>query len=192
MVPTRRRTLAAASALLVGSLAGCQAPGDPGRDAPDYDCADAARPPPATVGDATDPTAASRYPDPPADPGDTDAVAAFVTAHERAFRRNGLAREYGDRLKTVGVSPGGTRSFDAPDGASVVRLRYHYYYETASEEAGADGTPTRIHADSATTWATYYVDGEVAVRAETTGPLDDESALVPDPWTEGEPVVCFE
>jgi hypothetical protein len=229
MVPSRRETLAAAGALLVGSLAGCLAPGDPGGsgdgdgdtdgpsgtdddppsdtddpgdgdgtggsadhgEAPEYDCALASRPPAAPVDDASEPADASRYPAPPEDPTDDDAVASYVTAHEVAFRRNALVQQYDDRLMKVGVSPGGTRSFDAPDGASVVRVSYHYYFEYAAEEAGTDETPVPIHADSATTWATYYVDGEAAVRAETTGPLDDESALVPDPWRSGEPVVCF-
>lgn len=203
---TRRALLATLGAAVPAALAGCLAgtPGDDGstddtaqtddstgdgtpRGRPEVDCTRAARPPETAIGDAETPSDNSRYPERPESLSDESAVETYLTAYERAYRRNALAEQYGDELTTAGVPLGSTQWFDSREGSAVVRVRYQYYYEYSSDPE----TTAVVHADSATTYATYYLDDRVLVRAEASGMLDDESALRPDPWG-GEPVECWE
>jgi hypothetical protein len=157
------------------------------RGRPEVNCATADRPPELPIGDDETPSDASRYPGRPDSLADESAVAAYLARYERAYRRNALAEGYGAELTTAGVPLGATRTFPSREGSAVVRLRYRYYYEYADDP----NTTAVIHADSPTTYATYYLDDRVLVRAETSGPLNDESALRPDPWTSGTVVECW-
>ncbi|USZ67803.1 hypothetical protein NGM10_13840 [Halorussus salilacus] len=145
-------------------------------DRPDPD------PPDEDAEDAVEPTA---YPTRPDSLADEDEVAEYVEAYERAYRRNALVEEWGDDLTRQTTSVRDVRTDDAPEGAAVVRVRYTYS-ETVEQPEG-----TEMHGDSPTVFASYYVDESVVVRAEDTGPRDDEDALDPDPWETGEPVECF-
>jgi hypothetical protein len=208
---TRRAVLSALGTALPVALAGCLGdtrPDDPATDdgspdesptddppgtttprgRPEVNCATAARPPETAIGDAETPSDASRYPERPDSLADESAVETYLTEYERAYRRNALAEAYGDELTTAGVPLGSTRFFDAEAGSAVVRVRYQYYYEYADDP----DTTAVIHADSATTYATYYLDDRVLVRAETTGRLGDESVLLPDPWESGAAVQCWD
>lgn len=208
---TRRAVLSAVGTALPVALAGCLAgtPADPATDddatsdddspeesttaestprgRPAVDCATADRPAAAPIGDAETPTDASRYPERPDSLSDESAVETYLTEYERAYRRNALAEQFGDELTTAGVPLGATRHFDSRDGSAVVRVRYQFYYEYADDP----NTTATIHADSATTYATYYLDDRVLVRAASSGRLDDESVLRPDPWEHGEVVECW-
>ncbi|MFC5367101.1 hypothetical protein [Salinirubrum litoreum] len=215
---TRRSVLSAVGAALPVALAGCLAgtpgddpatgddsPADDGspeesqtdeqptgstpRGRPEVDCATASRPPVSPIGDAETPTDASRYPERPDSVADESAVETYLTEYERAYRRNSLAEGYGEELTTAGVPLGSTRVFDSREGSAVVRVRYQYYYEYSDDDPD---TTAVIHADSATTYATYYLDDRVLVRAEETGRLADESVLRPDPWSSGTVVECWE
>lgn len=205
---TRRAVLSALGSALPVALAGCLA-GTPGDDAsptddaaqtddstgdgsargrPEVDCERASRPPETPIGDAETPTDASQYPERPESLSDDSTVETYLTTYERAYRRNALADQYGDELTTAGVPLGATRHFDSREGSAVVRVRYQYYYEYSSDPE----TTAVVHADSATTYATYYLDDRVLVRAEASGMLDDESVLRPDPWDSGAVVECWE
>jgi hypothetical protein len=158
------------------------------RGRPEVDCATASRPPESPIGDRETPTDASRYPERPDSLADESAVETYLTAYERAYRRNSLAEGYGEELTTAGVPLGSLRHFDSREGSAVVRVRYQYYYEYTDDP----DTTAVVHADSATTYATYYLDDRVLVRAEATGRLADESALRPDPWATGSVVECWD
>jgi hypothetical protein len=206
---TRRALLATLGAALPVALAGCLAdtPGDVGsptdasqtderttdstlRGRPDVACTSASRPPETAIGDAETPSDASRYPARPDSLSDESAVETYLTQYERAYRRNALAEQHGDELTTAGVPLGSTRWFDSQEGAAVVRVRYTYYYNYA--DSSDPETTATVHADSPTTYATYYLDDRVLVRAGEYGMLDDESALRPDPWDSGRVVECWE
>ena len=132
-----------------------------------------------------DASAALAYPQRPESLADQSAVVDYVTRYERAYRRNDLRTEHGSALRTVGLAVEGTRTYDAPEGAAIVRVRYTFYYEVGGP------TETPVHADSPTTYASYYVDESVVLRAAASGLREDESALDPDPLAEGVPVECF-
>lgn len=197
---SRRRTLALTGTALI-SLAGCL--GDPLAGSsdgarttpPEYDCATADRPEPDELdadssdtestdedAGAVEPTA---YPTRPASLSDDEEAAEYVQAYERAYRRNALVERWGDDLTEQSTWIEGVRTYDAPEGAAVVRVQYTYS-ETVEESDG-----TEIIGDSPTVYASYYVDDSVVIRAVDTGLRDDERALDPDPWETGEPLECF-
>lgn len=145
----------------------------PTPERPAIDCERASRPEPTA--DPEDDVEPGSYPDSPTD-GRADV--AWAEAHEDAYRRNRfLARE--DLATWYGLSVQDSDREPYGDGV-VVRIAYRYAIDLA------DGT----HADSPTEAAAYYVDERGALRASDTVGGDGLDS-VPDPTTDGQPVVCF-
>lgn len=153
---------------------------------PEYDCSEAGRP---TLtddvrerGDSVEPL---DYPDGPPPLGDDEAFIEYVKQYERALVRKRVRSDTRGRVTGFGLS-GDARTFDAPPDAAIVRFRYSYYYGFENHAGSI------VHSDSFINFATYYLDESVVVRAHRETRLDDEEALVPDPWESGDPVQCFD
>lgn len=158
-----------------------------GRDEPpEYDCETADRPEPdapdASEEEAVEPLS---YPDPLDSFDDDTTTIEYVEAYERAYRRNTLVAEWGAQLIQFSMGIEGTKRFDSPVDAALVRIQYHYS-ETVEQ---SDGT---VVGDSPTIFVTYYLDQSVVIRAESSDRPEDLDALDPDPWLAGNPVECFE
>jgi len=164
--------------------------GDPtpsGRSSPpEYDCSEASRPTLADDVRARDDTIELRsYPEGPPPLGDDQAVVGYVKQYEHALVQKRVRSETRGRVTGFGLS-GDARTFDAPPDAAIVRFRYSYQYGFVNH-AGST-----VHSDSFINFATYYLDESVVVRAHRETRLDNEEALVPDPWESGDPVKCFD
>ena len=158
---------------------------------PDVSCAAVSRPMPEPV-DREGALAPREYPGrPPSDLTGETAV-EYVTAFDRAYRQNQEMRANSDAA-TDGERDSYLTRFDitvqdswvaaSPADSVVVRLAY---LGSGTEHNGSEF-------DYVTQYVTYYVDPTRVVRARTTQyDFDGADALDPDPWTDGEPVACFE
>ena len=192
----RRRTLLAigGSALSL-SVAGClDAPGsdlsgtqvEPLPGGPDVDCSESSRPQPEPQ-DGEDLVQPAEYPGPPPVQLDEESAIEYVQRFEEAYRTNKEISQT-DRLHWVSVSVVDTWTYDAPEGAAVVRLRTHFSGTAETEEAEGE-----LHYDIWDVYVTYYVDPTLIVRAEKRNQSQvDTAELDPDPFESGEPVACFD
>lgn len=149
------------------------------RRPPTYDCESAARPEPDAL-DREDAVEPISYPPIPELLGGTEGVVEY----ERAYRRNSLVASEGQSLVGFGMSNVDATEHDSPDGSTIVRVEYTFYYET--EDENGDVTIT----DSLTITASYYVDDVVVIRTEKRGPTD--GGLDPDPLADGRVLECSE
>lgn len=186
----RRTLLALGGSTLSLSVAGCLdvlgsgssgTQAEPLPDAPDVDCSEASRPQPGPQ-DGEDLVQPVDYPGRPPEQLDDGSAIEYVQQFEEAYRTNEQIAEM-DRLQRVSVSVAETQTFDAPEGAAVVRLHTHY--------SGTSGRSAYIQYDNWDVMVTYYVDQALVVRTETHRSNIDTAELDPDPWESGEPVACF-
>jgi hypothetical protein len=191
----RRRTLLAlgGSALSL-SVAGClDAPGsgssgtpaEPLPGAPDVDCSEASRPQPEPQ-DGDDLVQPVDYPGQPPEQLDDESIIEYVQQFEDAYRTNEQIVEK-DRLQRVSVAVVETRTFDAPDGAAVIRLHTHY----SGNAAGIENEQPAMNFDNWDMMVSYYLDQALVVRTETHRSTVDTAELDPDPFESGQPVACF-
>lgn len=190
----RRAFLALGGSVLSLSAAGCLeavwsgfagSSAEPLPDAPDVDCSDASRPQPGSQ-DGEEFVQPVAYPGRPPEQLDDESAIEYAERFEEAYRTNEQLVEM-DRLQRVSVAVVETRTFDAPDGAAVVRLRTHY----SGTAAGIENEQPPVEFDSWDVMVTYYIDPALVVRTETHRSAVDIAALDPDPWESGEPVACF-
>ena len=150
---------------------------------PEYDCDEASRPTLREAVRARNETLEPLpYPDGPPPLGNEGAVTDYVTQYERAYVRKRERRDAAGSVTNFDLYPPDAKTYRVLGGSAVVRLKYWFTYQIG------DGTVL----DSSTQYATYYIDESVVIRTERDGPLEDEGALVPDPWESGVPVECFE
>jgi hypothetical protein len=175
----RRTFLTVTGTSIAAGLGGCQRTIGDEADRPQYDCTETSRPYPGGN--------SSHEPQPyPEGPPEPDDIELFVRRYESGFRVNRLIETQGDDLVGFGIDGYETDRFDAPDEAAIIRVKYYYYYEV---KENPDEPP--VHIDSSTTYASYYIDEDVVLRAAAEGPRDDEAALDPDPMEAGDPLECF-
>lgn len=182
----RRRALLAGSSFLGVLLSGCAGGYSGGeQETPAYDCDETDRPTsPPSDADLPGGQARYAYPERPDSLSNESTVRTFVTSYERAYRRNTLREDHGSSLDYIDISINETAIHEAPEGAAIVRLTYHYGYGTAE---GGD----LVHADSPQISVSYYIDDAVLLRAATEGHREDEAEPYPDPVDQGQPVECF-
>lgn len=132
------------------------------------------------------------YPGPPPTELTDKAAVEYVTTFELAYRQND------EMVANTDVTTGDERDsyltrFDisvqdswvaaGPSDSAVVRLQY----------VGSGTIHPGTSFDYVTQYVTYYVDSTRVVRAKTTQyDFEGTDALDPDPWTDGDPVACFE
>lgn len=185
-----RRALLKATAA-IGALAGCLSSSLPGErpsegQSPTADETPLPDPPACTDPERPEyegenpPVEVVAYPETSPAVDATAEMLEYMAAYERAYRTHALLEEYGRTLESVSVGVEERRSFHAPSGSAIGRVRYNYGYQRGS-----------VHSDSPTIRASYYVDASVVARAAARGPSEDETALDPNPLTEGDVVECF-
>ena len=149
---------------------------------PEPDCDEASRPEPDDPGpDTEDALGPTTYPEKPTS-FDDDTLLEYAEAYERAYRRNTLVEQFGDRLRDYDLIVRDIRVEEEGEGAVV---RIEYTFSETYEDAGSDAT---LIGDSGKVVA-YYVDESVLVRAETDRSQNDSG---PDPLAQGTVLECFE
>ncbi len=124
------------------------------------------------------------YPQRPESLSEASAVISYVSAYERAYRMNDLYSQHGTDLEHASLSIDDSWTYEAPNGAAIVRLKCTYGYV-------ANRGGSRFTGDSPTIYVSYYISETVVLRAVERGYQEDESNLVPDPIEQGRPVECF-
>ncbi|ELY65158.1 hypothetical protein [Natrinema versiforme] len=164
-----------------------------------YECSDVDRPEPdpTTDEDALEPRA---YPSPPwktsagEDGKSPESVSSlvygasrYVTAFERAYRRNAFLDRYQSATRTFDLQRTGYRTIpiesETNREAVLVALRYDLTMETQPNAV----TPR----DEWNIRVTYYLDERLLLRARYNG-VTEGLAVDPDPRTQGDLVACFD
>ncbi len=156
----------------------------PSANIPRADCDAVSRPPTPDPdadppGDTTDYT----YPPPPESLEDDD-VREYAERFERAYRLNKRYEIRGSHLNQLNVRIEGSKTFDAPEGATIAQVKYTYF----AKSEGDDGS---VVIDSPLLYASYYIDERIVLRAVDKKLQEDVSRLVVDPIEQGQPVECF-
>ncbi|MGQ3412702.1 hypothetical protein ACT4ML_10640 [Natrinema sp. LN54] len=165
-----------------------------------YECSDVDRPDPEPPADE-DALEPQEYPSPPwetstdadGDPSDDTpssivyGASRYVTAFERAYRRNAFLDRYQSAARTVDLHRTAYRTApidsDATGDAVLVAIQYNMAMATRpADVAPRDEWGVRV---------TYYIDERVVLRARYNG-VAEGLAFDPDPRTRGELVACFD
>ncbi|MFP4529781.1 MAG: hypothetical protein ACLFNC_00665 [Halodesulfurarchaeum sp.] len=183
----RRSFLGATAAALSVGAAGCVGDGFPLR-APnagdgqllEADCGELSRPEPdaPTAGEAIQPV---DYPGPPPTPLEETAALEYVSAFERAYRRNLEIQSASPYLIEYGLSETDRAVEERGTDGYLVRLEY-VFHGTIADGPASDSAPTRV---------SYALDPGLVVRAgadTSDGPDEDW----PEVSTAGTAVACFE
>lgn len=203
---SRRAVLAQCGVLLTGLSAGCMSrlrtgalstSTTSGPSLSDrFDCSEAFRPEPAVPSgvereiDGSDETRTEEsigsveYPSPPSGTADSITVEQYAVAHERAYRRNERAAEYGEDLVGFGFSPHDRELVDRQGDIALVRVAYVFYENVVSDDV-------IVHGDSPRYVATYAVSDWGVARA-VGGTADADDDLDPHPVEDGSLVACFD